>query len=212
MAESGAIKTQSVRVDYSVNHNTEAGMPEMQRKAVLAKEAQIRNNKDESTHIFNDAGQEILKLQGKGNTVKVNKDQVAAIYRTMNNMVVTHNHPLSRGASGIRSIGNSFSRPDLMTSINGNVREMRAVSPRYIFSFKRPTGGWGMTGNQASNLYTTAVKNVKAKGREYLNQRNWDSESLERANGILNHQINKEFVRLAKKYYGVDIIYRHKRG
>lgn len=211
MAESGKIKTATVRVAYEVNHNTEAGMPGSQRDAVLAKEQRIRNNRDESTHVFDDSGNEVMTLQGRGNHVRVAKSKVEETLRRMNDKVVTHNHPTPY-LTGVRSIGNSFSRPDIMTSINGNVREMRAVSPRYTYSFKRPAGGWGMSGNQASKLYTQATKNVMAKGREYLNQRNWDSASKTRAEGILAHQINKEFVRLAKERFGVDIIYRHKRG
>ena len=211
MAESGVIKTPTVRIAYEVNHNTEAGMPKMQRDAVLAKEQQIRNNRDESTHVYNDAGQEVLRLQGKGNKVSVSRAQVSAIYRTMNNMVVTHNHP-TIGKTGVRAIGNSFSKPDLMTSINGNVKEMRAVSPKYTYSFKRPANGWGMSGDQAANLYTQAKKTILAQGRQYLDQRGWDKESKDRAEGIIAHQINKEFVKLAKKRYGVDIIYRHKKG
>lgn len=212
MAEPGTIKTATVRVGYEVNHNTEAGMPQMQKQAVLAKEQQIRRNRDESTHVYNDAGQEVLMLQGKGNHVQVERSQVAAVYRTMNNMVVTHNHPTTKYPTGIKSIGNSFSRPDILTSINGNVKEMRAVTPKYTYSFKRPANGWGMSGDQAAHLYTTAKKRIIDQGRKYLDQQGWEKQYKDRAEAIIAHQINKEFVKLAKQRYGVDIIYRHKRG
>lgn len=212
MAESGVIKTPTVRVSYEVNHNTEAGMPNAQKAAVLAREQQIRRNRDESMHIFNDAGQEVFTQQGAGNHVRVARSQVEAIHRTMNNMVVTHNHPTTKYPTGIKSIGNSFSKPDIVTSVNGNVKEMRAVTPKYTYSFKRPANGWGMSGDQAARLYTTAKKRIMDQGRKYLDQQGWEKQYKDRAEAIIAHQINKEFVKLAKQRYGVDIIYRHKRG
>lgn len=209
MSESAVIK--QTRVPYEVNHNTEAGMPEAQKKAVLAREQQIRNNKDESLHAYDDSGNEVSTIQGSGNRVRVSRDEYQAQLAKLNDTVVTHNHPTPQ-KKGVQSIGNSFSKEDLMTAIGGNAREVRAVSPRYTFSIKRPANGWGMTGTQASRIYAQASKNVIDKARDYLDKLDWSKTGKERVYGTIADQINKEFVRLAREKHGVNIVYRHKNG
>ena len=211
MAESGVIKTPTVRIGYEVNHNTEAGLTDAQKTAILDREEKIRRNRDESMHVYNDSGKEVFFAQGEGPKVRLKRTELAAAKAALKDNVYTHNHPRSIGKIGVRSIGNAFSPQDVNTAVWGDARELRAVTPRYTFSMKRPAGGWGMTENQAKNLFAQAKRTVAGKGRDYLNKQGWDQTSQDRANALLSHQVNKEFVRLAKKKYGVDIIYRHRR-
>ena len=211
MAESGVIRNQN-RMAYEVNHNTETGMTDAQKAKVLNIESSIRNNKNESMHIVDDGGYEVLKYQGRGAKVQIPKNEETQTKAAIKDHVFTHNHPRSIGKTGISSIGNSFSPQDVSTAIWGDARELRAVTPRYTFSMKRPADGWGMPAAEAMSLYKMARRKVTKEGRQYLDQNNWDQESQERANTLLAHQVNKEFVRMAKRLYGVNITYRHKRG
>lgn len=206
MAEAAKLTTATVRVRD--NHNTEAGLTSAQSSTILSQEAAIRNLRDEQAVVVDDNGYVVGHDFGRGARVRLSPQTM----RNMKDNVFTHNHPRSIGTTGVRSIGNSFSREDILTGISGDARELRAVTPRYTFSMKRPAGGWGMTPRQAANLMATAKRNTTTPDRQELNRLGWDQESVDRRNATYYDRINKEFVRLAKERYGVDIIYRHKRG
>lgn len=117
--------------------NTEEGYTDKMKKNILGAEQKIRNNKDESAYVFDSKGNLVDITKGKGPEVNMARATVPQ------DAIITHNHPRSIGTTGIRRIGNAFSSDDLNFAVYKNAKEMRAVTPTYTFSVKRPKGGWG---------------------------------------------------------------------
>lgn len=115
---------------------TEKGYTAKMVKNIVGMEQKYRRNKDETLHVFNSKGDIVSSIGGKGAQVVFDPKKIPA------NSILTHNHPRSLGESGIRRIGNSFSSDDIRSAIRVNAKEMRAVTPTYTFSIKRPKGGW----------------------------------------------------------------------
>lgn len=170
---------------------TEKGYTAMMVKNIVGIEQKYRRNTDETLHVFNSNGDIIRSIGGKGAAVKFNKGDVPA------NSIITHNHPRSIGSSGINRIGNSFSRADVVSAIGNNVKEVRAVTPTYTFSLKRPKKGWGITATQAAEAFRKADVQVFGKGQDYLSKQKWSKSSIDRASVTHYHKIMKI---LAKKY------------
>ena len=207
MAESGVIKS-TASVGYEVNHNTEAGLTEAQKRTLSMQEEAIRQKKDEELVVIDDQGHVVGHDFGNGSSVSVS----AQTKRNTKDNIVTHNHPAAIGKKGVRSIGNAMSTADIRQAVGDDAREIRAVTPRYTFSMKRPANGWGMTREQAATLMQRAEASIKRKNREWLNSMDqWDDVRAERAGATHWDEVNKLFVKLAKKEYGVDIVYRHRR-
>lgn len=115
---------------------TEKGYTAKMKRNIVGVEQKIRQLPDEQAHIFDSKGNLVKVAQGKGN-------RVDAVGYIPPNSIITHNHPLSLGKTGLASIGNSFSANDMASAIINDAKEIRAVTPRYTFSMKRPKGGWG---------------------------------------------------------------------
>lgn len=122
---------------YKGRGYTEKGYTNKMIKNIVGIEQKYRRNKDETLHVFNSKGDIVSSIGGKGARVIFNAKQIPA------NSILTHNHPRSLAEKGIKRIGNSFSIDDINTAIKTNAKEMRAVTPTYTFSIKRPKGGWG---------------------------------------------------------------------
>lgn len=116
---------------------TEDGYTSKMVKHIVGLEQKYRNNKDETLHFFSPSGDIIKSIGGKGAQVQFDIKSIPA------NTIMTHNHPRSLGLKGIKSIGNSFSADDIASAVKVNAKEIRAVTPTYTFSLKRPKGGWG---------------------------------------------------------------------
>lgn len=105
------------------------------------------------------------------------------------------------------AIGNSFSKEDIMTAMEMNVKEMRAITPTYTFSIKRPKGGWNIGDMKSFKREYKKIEKAVDKGmREYMSQRGNSKTSIERAIATYYHKLNSE---LAKKY---GWLYTKKKG
>lgn len=142
-------------------------------------------------HVFNSKGDIVSSIGGKGAQVVFDPKKIPA------NSILTHNHPRSLGESGIRRIGNSFSSDDIRSAIKVNAKEMRAVTPTYTFSIKRPKGGWGVSADEATKAFADANRTVSKQGHNYLNQTKWNESNIARAEVTHFHKVMKM---LAKKY------------
>lgn len=162
---------------------TEVGYTAKMKKNILGIEQQYRNNADETLHVFNKSGQIIKTIAGKGAKVDYTG------YKIPENSILTHNHPRSIGKSGIRSIGNTFSLADLQTAVGHNVEEIRAVTPRYTFSVKRPKGGWGVGADELRSAYASAEKTVRKEFNSYIDKRNYSQESIDRVESMHSHRV-----------------------
>ncbi len=74
---------------------------------------------------------------------------------------------------------------------------MRAVTPTYTFSIKRPKGGWGVSADEATKAFADANRTVLKQGHNYLNQTKWNESNIARAEVTHFHKVMKM---LAKKY------------
>lgn len=159
-------------------------------------ENEIRMNKNFETGVAVDRDGNIL-IDKRGENYSVNFTKAEA--DKAKNCIFTHNHP--RGweymdTNSWKKIGNSFSPEDMAMAISQNVAEIRAVTPSYTFSMKRPAKGWVLYGeykylcnkfDKESDIIFFRLNKMIAKG--YL--------SPDRASIIHFHLLWK---RLAKRY------------
>lgn len=175
---------------------TEKGYSRALTQAVLGVENTIRGRRDEELHAFDKNGKEVFFAQGKGPEVRFNPAP-----GQLKDMVITHNHPRAIGKTGISRIGNSLSINDIYTAIKYNAAEIRAVTPTYTFSIKRPAGGWGEVANMGwkkfHRRYTYYEHKIRKENTLYKNKAGWTEQSQERGNVTYFHRTNKA---LAKRF------------
>lgn len=167
---------------------TEEGYTPKMVKNIVGLEQKYRNNKDETLHFFSPSGDIIKSVGGKGAQVAFDAKSIPA------NTIMTHNHPRSIGEKGIKRIGNSFSVEDIASAVGVNAKEIRAVTPTYTFSLKRPKGGWGGSVKDIVSDYQAANKKVFTSNKGYIWEQsqkgNYDS-ALERAEVSHFHKVMK---------------------
>ena len=168
-------------------------------KNIIGKEQNYRNDKDETLHVFTDKGDIIKSIGGNGAEIKF-KDKLPE------NAILTHNHPRSIGSTGISRIGNSFSKEDIVTAVKLNAKEIRAVTPTYTFSVKRPKGGWGGSAKSIGNAFQRASDTVFREGKAYLGKVGYSASNIKRAE--ITH-FDKVMKKMSDKY---EWDYSHKRG
>ncbi len=179
--------TRNNRIKRTTEKNYSAKMV----RNIVGMEQKYRHNKDETLHIFNAKGDIVNSIKGEGARVRFNKKDVPA------DSILTHNHPRSLNSIGINRIGNSFSRADIESAISTNAKEIRAITPTYTFSLKRPKNGWGITAKQAGAEYRRIDNKVFGNEQEYLKTQKWNKNSIDRASVTHYHNVVKI---LAKKY------------
>lgn len=161
-------------------------------KAVSDVESNIRQNKSHETGVlFNKDGNIVIDKRGGSRSVQFTKDECLL----MNDGIFTHNHPGAWGYSenDIMRIGNSFSIQDIALAVGNNLAEMRAVTPNYTFSMKRPDGGWGISVEELMKLYNDENRNLRL---EFTRRINKDTLTISQASATHFHILWK---RLSKK-------------
>ena len=171
---------------------TERGYSRRLERNILTRERDIRNNRDESLHFYDSSGDELVSYQGKG--ARVGNEAITSPLPS--NAIITHNHPRAIGKQGIEAIGNSFSVEDLITAVRTNAQEIRAVTPTYTFSMKRPATGWGATVREVYYAYHRTEKFVRAKLEKYKDDVG-TGIAARRARALHFHLINRQ---LAKEF------------
>ena len=159
-------------------------------------EQRIRLNKDfETGVVFDKEGNILVDKRGSSRHVAFTKDECAKI----KDAILTHNHPggwkFAEGKLG--RVGNSFSADDIVMAIAYDLEEIRAVTPLYTFSLKRPKEGWGINWKEARKAYGSAKNSVDKSMYNYFEKVGREIENYTRANAICYHLVMK---RLAKKY------------
>lgn len=107
---------------------------------LAALDAKTRDRKTEKGYVVNDRGEIVAE------SYKAQKRR--AVFHTsdgskMKNAIITHNHPNAEldGTMAGR-VGLPLSGQDIRTSIEYDAKEIRAVTPSYTYSIRRPPGGW----------------------------------------------------------------------
>lgn len=138
-------------------------------KAVSDVESNIRQNKSYETGVlFNKDGNIVIDKRGRSRSVQFTKDECLL----MNDGIFTHNHPGAWGyaENDIMRIGNSFSIQDIALAVGNNLAEMRAVTPNYTFSMKRPDVGWGISVEELMKLYNDENRNLRLEFTRRINK------------------------------------------
>ena len=178
---------------------TEEGYTKQMVENILFAEAGIRFNRDETAFVFDSAGNFLLQFDGKGASVTLGNN-------IPKNSIITHNHPTSIGKTGFRAIGNSFSQNDILTAVQLDAKEMRAVTPTYTFSIKRPEKGWNVSITNLKRALREADDQTFRKFNNYVYKMGHSAESIERATVLHAHNMMK----IISKKYGWD--YTKKKG
>lgn len=160
-------------------------------KNIVGIEQKYRNNKDETLHVFTPTGDIVTSVGGKGAKVEFKASQVPP------NAILTHNHPRAIGQTGIKGIGNSFSMQDIASAVMCNAKEMRAVTPTYTFSIKRPKGGWGGDYKSIANEFNKVSNQVFKNNSAYVHKQGYSQSAADRAEVTHFHLVMKA---MSKKY------------
>ena len=162
-------------------------------KIVSDIEADIRMNKRYETGVCVDLkGNVIIDKRGSYQSIAFTAEECAM----MKDCIFTHNHPSGWSYPGndICRIGNSFSCQDMALCIYHDLIEIRAVTPNYTFSMKRPSGGWNVTPSEIQKDFD-AVSNKLHK--EFTRRINNGTMTIGQATATHFHILWKQ---LSKKY------------
>ena len=183
--------------DYIVNgfRQIKAGTgnnPDLTAK-VVETENDLRKNKDfEKAVVFNADGDILIDKRGESTSVGFTSEEV----KEMKDAVLTHNHPRGWGhdEKSWGRIGNSFSKADLMLAINHDLAEIRAVTPNYTFSMRRPEKGWGVDTEKFEEVYKSLDEQIFTDNTAAINL---GLVTVEQASTVHYHALNKA---LAKEF------------
>ena len=177
---------------------TDRGLTEKQKRVIEPFEERRRNSKIEYG----------LTVDKDGNIVKFRRGGATTIWWGLRDIpkdgILTHVHPLSKEVVGYgnfyKRVGSSFSGADIKTAIIGDLAEIRAVTPNYTFSMRRPNSGWGVKPGEFKSQYDATYKKNLDALKKYADA-GGDMKTIEerygRLNVLLDHWTMKE---LADKY------------
>lgn len=162
-------------------------------RKVTAIENEIRMNKSHETGIVVDKnGKVIIDKRGEAFQVQFTDSECLL----MKDNIMTHNHPRGWGQpeKSLGRIGNSFSIEDLTLAVGNDVAEIRAVTPHYTFSMKRPKSGWGVTVKELKMVYM--ANNLKLKN-QFMKRIKKNTLTPSQANATHFHLLARQ---IAKQY------------
>jgi len=134
----------------------------------------------------------IFRIKGSQSDVQLSVNDA----KKLKDCILTHNHPggWKYDKNRMGHIGASFSLNDIVLAINYDLEEIRAVTPLYTFSLKRPDKGWGVKSKTLIQYYRKKDRELKTE-HYYLREKGMISEEVARA--IHSHELIK---RVAKQY------------
>jgi hypothetical protein len=152
------------------------------------------NKKFETLVAFDMNGNEVFRKQGGSTSVSFSSEDLL----NFKDNIVTHNHPKGwkYDEGSLLRIGSSFSPEDITTAISANAAEMRAVTPLYTFSIKRPKEGW-MSVSDMVGYYKKMNSEVRSYFESIIRNSKNQEVDIERANVLHFHVLWK---RLCDKY------------
>ena len=170
---------------------TERGYTRDFAKNVFAAEASIKDYSVEHGIVFDERGNIISHDIGNENSVGFDP-------RVIRDRVVTHNHPDGWDAHGL-------SGADLKAVVQGNMKELRAVTSTHVFSVKRPAGGWSTSPGNVTRQYNAAVKNQLRADRAFITSYKGDKKALgKKLDSTFYHRVTKTVT----KKLGWDYTYK----
>jgi hypothetical protein len=164
-------------------------------------EDNIRMNKGfETAVVFDKYGNIIIDKRGKATSVSFTNEEC----KLVKDCIFTHNHPRGWSAKDgtLGRIGNSFSSEDISFAIANDVAEIRAVTPTYTFSMKRPANGWKMDVMKFKREYAKLNKEVENEMDSLINKSQGEQRNtaIDRARATYFHLVWKRFA----KQHGIE--------
>lgn len=195
------VHTITKKTDRSYLRDTEKGLNKQESFTVSKLESKIRNRKTEKAYV--------VDANGKVSAESYASSHKSAAFRR-NDLerarggVLTHNHPTEGANSALRGtlagrIGLPFSAQDFASAIEYDLKEIRAVTPTYTYSVRRPKGGWGNYSDIAKDL-RKLHSDAYIGYHEYRDRHRGklpNNQSQDRANVGVQYSLVKN---LAKKY------------
>ena len=197
--------TTTVRTDRSGKADINSGLTPAQQRAVTAWEDKNRDFKTEHTVLVDEQGRidPRGKVQvGSGSSSRARISSAAMV----ENGVLTHNHPSNSTGDIAGRVGVPLSGQDVWVAAKYNLKEVRAVSPHYTYSVRRPAGGWpsGWSGfsrefqqiadREARSMFTDTMRVLNANGGVTRNDADVYNN---RINTVASHRAMQA---MAKKY------------
>lgn len=146
------------KTDRSYQRDTDKGLNRQEAFRVNQVESKIRDRKTEKGYLVDSNGN-IIGETGKGTSHKASFNKADLV--RAKDAILTHNHPTEGANSGLYGtlagrIGVPFSGQDIKVAAQFDLKEVRAVTPTYTYSIRRPKGGWGDSEkiNAAIDRYT----------------------------------------------------------
>ena len=165
---------------------TENGYSQSLKRSILSYEHNQRQEKNEAMAFYDDDGNLLGRIQGKGDKVNIRKEDVPD-----KDLIMTHNHPWALSQKGYMRIGSSFSMEDAVLAVKFNAKEIRAVTPTYTFSIKRSGDKWGVTQAAVKRAYARAQERVLSEGQDYSDRVGYSNTVNNRYTITYWHKVNK---------------------
>ena len=172
---------------------TENGYSSALKRNILSYEHQQRQEWNEAMAFYDADGNQLNRLQGKHDRVAIAKSDIPTDVKgkMRDDLVFTHNHPGALDKKGYMRIGYSFSEDDMLIAVKYKAKEIRAVTPTYTFSFKRPTDGRKTTQADVRRAYDKAIRQVTAEGQDYSDRVGYSDTVNNRYEITFWHKVNK---------------------
>ena len=179
-------------------------------------------NGNENMMIVDDKGKVVLDtahspyFRKTKNNIRSSSLGVFVVSKAAKDAIVTHSHPNKPKAGLAGAISNTLSDTDVINAVRWNAKEIRATTPTYTYSMKRPKGGWGATPEQVraaigktgrvyqmpnGSFVTRGGSGVYGeflrKATDYINQHGLSESNNARINTVYQHQAMQK---LAKKF------------
>ena len=174
--------------------DTEKGLNKQEAYTVRKLEKQIRNLEYEKGYVIGSDGKVLAEsVYGDKSSARFNPKD----YAKMKDAVITHNHPYAGEEGTLNNtiagrIGVPFSDADIIMAIVRNAKEVRAVTPTYTYSIRRPKGGWNANIKDTRTLmeFQKDIKNwnrrMKRRINQYSNQQAYASGKYLTKNNLWN--------------------------
>ena len=178
-----SVHTITKKTDRSHLHDTDGGLNRQESFRINQLESKIRNRKTEKGYVVGADGNVI------GESIRGSRSAARFYVRDLmkaKDAILTHNHPNAEmGGTMAARIGLPFSHTDLERAVTYDMKEIRAVTPNYTFSIRRPKGGWGDI-REINRMLSNWNIERNANYNQYMNasyRRNADrAETWDRAN------------------------------
>jgi len=180
---------------------TDTELPELPKKPPTIPETFVSKRNRLERSIYNRKTEKCYCFDKKGNVTVVKEGHERGILFTSDELnampegsVFTHNHPAST----------SFSPEDLFLTIRNRFKEMRAVSKKYVYSFKpdwkywTETIGYTETQDIADSFLTAFQKADGAVRKKIQSLLNSGKIALETANATHAHEVMLEMSKMTK--------------